>query len=353
MLQILGKTDKLRDEWTVRKIVNNYKSGVSVFDNAVQRGLIWKNDKKSRLIRSTILNRPIPPIYASKRDEIYNNLDGKQRSHTYVEFLDDEFSLEGLDPVTIKNTETGEEEDIELNGKCFSELPEVLQDAIKDATLTVIIINNVKEYEECEIFYDINNGQPLNSITVARATAKSRKDITELGKHELFKNALTEKALEKYTNEDIVVKSWMVLHNDNTALDNTTMRKIMKEIELTGDDMIQLEKCFDRVLECYKLIYEEDRKYAKRILTRTHMISIMRMVWKSIQDGKSIYDFSRWLMKFYGGKQRAATNNESYNALCRAGSNTASSVSKRLVILEDDYNRYFKNDSDEEMEVDD
>ena len=179
MLQILGKTDKLRDEWTVRKIVNNYKSGVSVFDNAVQRGLVWKNDKKSRLIRSTILNRPIPPIYASKRDEIYNNLDGKQRSHTYVEFLNDEFSLEGLDPISVKNTETGEIEDVELNGKCFSELPEELQNAITDATLTVIVINNVTEDEECEIFYDINNGQPLNAITIARATAKSRKDITQ------------------------------------------------------------------------------------------------------------------------------------------------------------------------------
>ena len=61
MLQILGKTDKLRDEWTIRKVVDNYESGVSVFDNAVQRGLVWDIEKKSRLIRSTLLGRPIPP----------------------------------------------------------------------------------------------------------------------------------------------------------------------------------------------------------------------------------------------------------------------------------------------------
>ena len=129
MLQILHKTDKLRDEWTVRKVVSNYKNGITVFDNAVQRGLVWDIERKSRLIRSTILNRPIPPIYASKHEEIYSNLDGKQRSHTYVEFLDDEFVLEGLDPIEVMNTETGEVEDIELNGKCFSELPQELQDA--------------------------------------------------------------------------------------------------------------------------------------------------------------------------------------------------------------------------------
>ena len=113
MLQILHKTDKLRDEWTVRKVVSNYKNGITVFDNAVQRGLVWDIERKSRLIRSTILNRPIPPIYASKHEEIYSNLDGKQRSHTYVEFLDDEFVLEGLDPIEVMNTETGEVEDIE------------------------------------------------------------------------------------------------------------------------------------------------------------------------------------------------------------------------------------------------
>lgn len=338
MLQILGKTDKLRDEWTVRKIVNNYKSGVSVFDNAVQRGLVWKNDKKSRLIRSTILNRPIPPIYASKRDEIYNNLDGKQRSHTYVEFLNDEFSLEGLDPISVKNTETGEIEDVELNGKCFSELPEELQNAITDATLTVIVINNVTEDEECEIFYDINNGQPLNAITIARATAKSRKDITQLGSHELFQNALTKKALEKYTNEDIVVKSWAILNQENPSLESKDIKKLMSEVELTGDDMIQLEKCFDRVLATYKVI--DDRKIAKRILTRTHMISIMRMVWKSIEDGKSVEDFADWFVKFYCGK-RSSTNDDVYNSLCRTGTNKSSAVCKRLEILENNYNEFF------------
>ena len=338
MLQILGKTDKLRDEWTVRKIVNNYKSGVSVFDNAVQRGLVWKNDKKSRLIRSTILNRPIPPIYASKCEEIYNNLDGKQRSHTYVEFLNDEFSLEGLDPIDVRNTETGEDEEIELNGKCFSELPEELQNAITDATLTVIVINNATEDEECEIFYDINNGQPLNAITIARATAKSRKDITQLGSHELFQNALTKKALEKYTNEDIVVKSWAILNQETPSLESKDIKKLMAEVELTGDDMIQLEKCFDRVLSTYKVI--DDRKIAKRILTRTHMISIIRMVWKSIEDGKSVKDFASWFVKFYCGK-RSSTNDDIYNSLCRTGTNKSSAVCRRLEILEKSYYEFF------------
>lgn len=340
MLQILHKTDKLRDEWTVRKVVSNYKNGITVFDNAVQRGLVWDIERKSRLIRSTILNRPIPPIYASKHEEIYSNLDGKQRSHTYVEFLDDEFVLEGLDPIEVMNTETGEVEDVELNGKCFSELPQELQDAITDSTITVIVLNNATEDEECEIFFDINNGKPMNAITVSRVRAKSRKEIVELGSHELFKNALTEKALAQYTNEDIVVKSWAMLHEESPAMDTKYIRSLMRDVEITEDDKIQLGMCFDRVIETYKTILNEDKKIAKRVITRTHMISIMRVAWRSIEEDKTVEQFSKWFMSFFNGK-RSATNNATYNTAAGTGSGKAASVKKRLEELEKSYNDFF------------
>ena len=351
MLQILNKTDKLRAEWTIRKVINNYKSGVSVFDNAVQRGLVWDIEKKSRLIRSTILDRPIPPIYASKHDEIYSNLDGKQRSHTYVEFYNDEFSLEGLDPITVMNTETGEEEDIDINGMCFSELPQELQDAITDATITVIVINNASEDDECEIFYDLNNGKPLNAFTIARTKAKSRKEITMIGSHEIFKNALTKKALEKYTNEDIVVKSWMILNQEAPSLTTASMRKVMETVILTEKDIEQLNKCFDRVLEMHNLI--DDKKIAKRTITRTHMISIMRLVWRSIQENKTSEQMANWFSGFFCGN-RPASINETYNSCAGAGSASVGSISTRLEILNKNYEDFFKDgeiESEHETQV--
>ena len=130
----------------------------------------------------------------------------------------------------MENVETGEEEDIDINGLKFSELPEDFQNAIKDSTFTVIVIDNPSEEKVCEIFYKLNNGKPLNAITLTRVKAKSRKDIIELGSHELFKNALTEKALEKYTNEDIVVKSWAVLNQDEPSLETKAIRPLMETI---------------------------------------------------------------------------------------------------------------------------
>lgn len=343
MLQILGKTDKLRDEWTIRKVVDNYESGVSVFDNAVQRGLVWDIEKKSRLIRSTLLGRPIPPIYVSKHEEggimIHSNLDGKQRSFAWIDFLKDKYELKGLDPITVRDTETGDVNDIDINGKCFSELPEVLRNAITDATVTVIVINNATEDEECEIFYDINNGKPLNAITITRVKAKSRKTITELGSHELFKNALTQKALEKYTNEDIVVKTWAMLYEENPGLDTKYIRPLMQKIQITKEQKAEMEKCFDRILTTYNIAKDDDKKIAKRILTRTHMVSIMRVVKESIDKKVSDNHFANWFMHFYAGR-KSATISDTYNSYAGAGSGKPTSVGKRLEVLDKDFHEY-------------
>ena len=180
----------------------------------------------------------------------------------------------------------------------------------------------------------------MNAITVSRVRAKSRKEIVELGSHELFKNALTEKALAQYTNEDIVVKSWAMLHEESPAMDTKYIRSLMRDVKITEDDKIQLGMCFDRVIETYKTILNEDKKIAKRVITRTHMISIMRVAWRSIEEDKTVEQFSKWFMSFFNGK-RSATNNATYNTAAGTGSGKAASVKKRLEELEKSYNDFF------------
>lgn len=344
MLKILGKADKASDNWTVTKIVDYCEGKETIFDNAVQRGLEWNNEKKSRLIRSSILDRPMPPIFMNKLGEIFNNLDGKQRTFTWVEFYHDGFALEGLDPILLEDTETGEIQEIDLNGKKFSELPSILQKAIMSFNVPITIVNNATEDEEQEYFYDWNNGKPLNAITITRARMKSRKQIIELGSHELFKNALTEKALAKYTNEDIVIKSWAVLHQDEPSLETKVIRPLMAEVEITQEDIDQLNACFDRVLEACGII--EDKKIRKRLLTRTHLIGIMRVVWDSIQRGLSVEQFAEWFCSFFSGK-KSATIDSDYNNHAGAGSAKALSVKCRLDAIQKSYNEFYNKVFDE------
>ena len=338
MKKFVNRSDKARVEWTVNRLVNYHKDGTVTLDNAVQRGFVWDNARKSKLIESLILEDPIPPIYAAKFGETYSLIDGKQRTGAVSEFLDDGFALEGLEMFSLEDVETGEMEDYDINGMKFSDLPEIFQNAIKDSALTVITLHEPTEEKICEVFFKLNNGKPLNAITLTRVKAKSRKEIVELGSHELFKNALTAKALERYTNEDIVVKSWAVLHQEEPSLETKAIRPLMETMEFTDDDKSQLEECFDRILEVHGLI--EDKKIAKRILTRTHMISIMRVVWKSIEDGLSAKQFMEWFVTFYAGKKKA-TISTVYNSYAGAGSARKESVQKRLGEVMKHYTAYF------------
>lgn len=341
MRTIVRKVDKTRAEWTARKTVDYLKQGKLVLDNAVQRGFVWNKDvvRMSEFILSLIFERPIPPIYVAKFGDTYSAMDGKQRITTIQKFMNDEFALEGLESVEIDDDETGEMEEVDINTLTFSELEESLQDAIKDSALTIIIINEPTDDEMCEFFYYLNNGMPLNAITSTRAKARSRKEITELGEHELFKNALSSKAFERYTNEDIVVKSYAMLHMEEPSMETKVIRPLMAEIDITDADKKQLMEIFDRILEMHKKI--EDTKIAKRLLTRTHMVSVVPIVWKSLQDGLSDKQMIEWFVEFFAGK-KAATISSTYNTYAGSGSARKEAVRNRLEAIEENYNKFFE-----------
>lgn len=341
--RILHRTDKTRAEWTTYKLTNFYSEGTVNLDNAVQRGIEWDIKRNSLLISSLLSDDPIPPIYAAKYGDIYSLIDGKQRTNAIVSFLNDEYALEDLEPIEIEHEDGGIEE-IDINGMTFHELDEKIQEDIKAATMTVIIINEPSDEKVCEIFFKLNNGKPLSTMTVTRVNAKSRKDITELGGHKLFQDALTKKALEKYTNEDIVVKIWAVLHQEEPSLESKDIRALMKDVEISDADKLQITKCLDRVMEIYELI--EDKKVAKKILTRVHLVSVVPTIWKSIQEGHSSHNVMEWFVTFFVGK-RGATINKEYNSASVSGSARKSSVVKRLKILEKSYNEYFKKSKEE------
>lgn len=342
MRTIVRKVDKTRAEWTARKAVDYVKKGKLVLDNAIQRGFVWNKDaaRMSEFILSLIYERPIPPIYVAKFGDIYSAMDGKQRITTVQKFMNDEFTLEGLETVEIFDDETGETEEVDINTLTFSELEESLQEAIKDSVFTVIVINEPSDDEICEFFFYLNNGMPLNAITSTRAKAKSRKEITELGSHKLFKNVLTTKAFERYTNEDIVVKSYVMLHMDEPSMETKVIRPLMAEIEITDTDKQQLTEIFDRILDMYNKI--EDAKIAKRLLTRTHLISVVPVVWRSLQDGLSDKQMVEWFVEFFSGK-KSATISLTYNTYAGSGSARKEAVRYRLEAIEESYNKFFGN----------
>lgn len=88
----------------------------------------------------------------------------------------------------------------------------------------------------------------------------------------------------------------------------------------------------------HKLI--TDKKIAKRILVRTHLITMVPVIWKSIQDGRTDQQMAGWASEFFNGK-RSATISLAYNMSAGSGSAKKESVRKRLKEITENYERYF------------
>lgn len=328
----------------LQKKVNN---GEFIFTNSIQRKICWDINRKSLLIHSLVSGYPIPPLFSKRATNeqgkvYYDMLDGKQRSNAIASYLNDEYKLGELPKVTL---EDGTE--VDISGLKFSELTEEIQDEIKDTTLTVYYFEEITQNEVCEMFFRLNNGKPMTAVEISRVRAKSREKITELGKLPIFNEALTEKQIDSFVNEDIITKSLILLYNDSKSLESKDVRKFLSELDITQEMEKVLTDVYDRILEAVEIIKLNDdssnaKKIAKRIFTRTHLISIVPITKRSIDEEVNIEEFTLWLKSFFDGGQ-LATVSSAYNGVIQQGSNKESSVKIRLNALEEDYDKFKMN----------
>lgn len=326
--------------WTAKQLAKVTSKGKITFDNVVQRGYIWDTKRKSLLIHSMLTGYPIPPLYTVKNDDsndIYDMIDGQQRTRTITDFINGEFALEGVPEVEVEN-EDGTTDMVDINTLHFDEMEPALQDELSGCPLLIYYFENVSDDEVAEMFFRLNNGKALSAIELTRVKAKSMKVINEIGQHDIFKSALTEKALARYTNEDIVIKAYAMLHESEPSLETKVIRPLMETADITEKDKKQLFEIFDRILSAFPLI--EDKKVAKRMLIRTHLISIVPWVWKSIQMGLSDKQFAEWFAVFFSGG-KSTTISSLYNSCTRGGTAKKESVKKRNDELGKHFNEYF------------
>ena len=330
---------KANIQWTAKQLCKMMEKGTVTFENSVQRGLVWDIKRKSLLIHSMMVGYPIPAFYAAKSENGYDLLDGKQRSNAISDFVNGKFELTDIPDIKI---EQGFED---YNGDIFENLPEDLKDEILGYSLTCYFFTEIDEEEINEMFFRLNNGKPLTAIEITRVKAKSLEKIKEIGKHELFNTALSAKALTKYTHEDIVIKAWTVLFNDDFSLETKDIRPLMESIDITDTQAETISKAFTRILDAHKSLIEYDTKEsikaAKRLLTRTHLVSCIPVALQSIEDDISFADFGEFIGEFFAGKKSSSINDE-YNYAAGSGSAKAENVQKRIEILKANYNKKCK-----------
>lgn len=94
-----------------------------------QRRLRWTTQQKSLLIESLLLNVPVPPVFFYENDLArYEVMDGQQRLNSIKEFLNNEFTLRGLQIVPA------------LNGKSYARLSPKVKRSLDRASISAIVL---------------------------------------------------------------------------------------------------------------------------------------------------------------------------------------------------------------------
>lgn len=318
--------------WSVKQVVKMISKGTVSFENSVQRGYVWNKSRQSLLIHSLIVGFPVPPCFARKGDGVYDMLDGKQRLTTLQRFYNNEFSLSGLPMVTV--VEDGEEVLADLNGCKYEDLPNDIKDELDTASLTIYYFDGITEEEVAEMFFRLNNGQPMNSQILTRVKALSKEAIKELGQHPVFELALSAKARENYTNEDIAIKAaYLLSGHDNLETKNVQEWVTENEIDKKLQNKIY---CAMSRLEtaARKLGEDEDNKATvKKILTKTHFLSLLPLMDKANDEKIKDEVIADFLLKFFKVDNKTSISSK-YNEACGSGCAKKETVTTRYSELE-------------------
>lgn len=296
--------------WSAKQISSMVKNGKINFEHISQRSLVWERARKSNLIESLILSYPVPQVYArrivgeedKKGDKIYFILDGKQRLSTIKEFLNDEFALTKLLPVTYFDDELNEEVLLDISNKKFSELPDGLKDLLNTVTFNIVYFDNLTKEEERTLFRKLNNGKPLSTKSRTLASAKDIEGLLDLGSHQLFQEMLTDKARQNKNQAVIVAKAYTMLTEEivGVSFASKDFNPAIETMEISDGEKLELVRVFDYIVNVHDELKENHEKdIAKRLYTETHLISLIPYIKQSIDNGINEAMFGEFLINFF------------------------------------------------------
>lgn len=342
--------------WSAKQLKGMVINGKIDFEHIVQRSYCWEKSRKSALIESMIIGYPIPPVFAKRIDDgsgkrgsnVYCIMDGKQRLSTVKEYLNDEFVLTDLEPITYMDDEIGEERRQDISGMKFSELPEALRNHLETVTFNVTYFDNLTKEEERELFKRLNAGRPLSTKSRMLASCKDIEGLLDIGSHKLFDEMMTDKARANKNQVAVVMKIWCMMYQnvENVSFESKVFNPMLEKTEITEAEKLAMIEVFNLIVDTHDVLIErKKKKIAKKLYTETHMVSLIPYFKKGIEDGVDTEMMADWLIEFFGANDTASVSEE-YNAACTGGSAKNANIVARHDALADSYAEFFKFDDE-------
>lgn len=341
--------------WTMKRLLKEFNN--INFRCPVQRGFVWDIGRQSLFIHSLLNGDIIPPLFIRRLSLEDGNQykmearDGQQRCTTVYRFMKGEFKLSKIpeykegDKFDFRIARGENEELQDINGLSWNDLTEEEKDKIKDATISIYYIDNATDIEADMIFFKLNNGKSLTNTELARAQAKSRDILKALSDHKLFATMFSEKALVN-SSFDMAVKMWFMLNEDEPNLMSSHIKAELKSIDVTPEESSRITNVLDFALLVYNNLSVV--KIAKRMITKTHFLSLVPVIDRAIEDDINPAKFVEFVESFYDGKStKEPTINSAYNGIFDNASASRSHIRVRHNALMNHYEKLFNGEKED------
>lgn len=338
--------------WSCKQIAKMAENGNFRFDNIIQRSYVWEQARKSNLIHSLIEGYPVPPFYAKRIDgKVYDFLDGKQRIDAIRGYLAGEYSLTDVPQITYTNTD-GEDITMWVEGKYFSELPEEVQDEIKDYHLTIYYYENISNEQVRMLFAKLNNGKPLSAKERNIANCTDIESVTDIGNHVLFQTVISDKGLAARKQLPIVMKMWMMLNSDgyDVSFASKDFNEVVQELKMDDAQKNEIVSILNKFYDVYEMLDEMDTKVAKtvrkKMVTELHLVSLTPIIKMAIDRGITTNLIADFIVDAFGGEVMVS---DAYTEACKSGSAKSINISKRHEELLKAWDAFFAEDEVKEV----
>lgn len=341
--------------WSAKQVTKMANNGALVFDNVIQRSYVWEVARKSNLIHSMIEGYPIPPFYARRVDgKKYDFLDGKQRMNAIQGFLNGDYALTGIPEVTYTDAE-GNEKTAYIGGMKFDELPEELQDTIKDYSLTIYYYDNISSEQIRTLFAKLNNGKPLSTKEKNIAYCTDIKTVSELGNHPLFMETFTEKAKDSRKQLPIVMKIWVMLNEEieDISFASKDFNPVMTDTIISDEEKENIIAVLNKAYDIYNAVGENNsasvaKEVRRKMVSETHLVSLAPFFKWAIDNDINNKLASDFMIELF---YKNLVSDE-YAEACKNGSAKNANITIRHKEIEKKCNEFFREDTDNDVSND-
>ncbi|MFF2532296.1 DUF262 domain-containing protein [Brevibacillus sp. NPDC058079] len=312
----------------VEKVLKDQKTKKLSFDMKIQRSEdIWDKKRRSKMIHSMMIKWPTNSIFAAKEGNVLNIIDGKQRLTTALAFISDKFVLDKSTPPI---------DDLDLQGKKFSELPEELQKNILEYEFDLTTVQEATAEELEEFFFRLNNGMPLRQIETTRAIlgGKVLKLVEDVANTPFFqtKANISNIAKKRFTHQELVLQILAMIHKEETGFSGKEMEAFVRELR---NQRIQDE--LKSKMQNASFYLNQAYLQKEKSLRKIHIPTLFKLVLDLQEKALLITptEFEEWSRTFFENMP------EAYIAATQSGSAKKESVQTRYREMKAHFDAYF------------